>query len=168
MNILNTAQAKFKRSRVLRARRIFDTPRRGELTIRSAVARCIARYRMSDPEDRSSRRNGSSDAEGDADERSVEDLAKELAGKLRNLKNRDELTDYAVTLLRESNEEASQKDYQQRTVVRASKGDAFNPVAFGIPLFVIGLVLCATGILVGPGLAIIAVAVLMVLYGIVI
>lgn len=104
----------------------------------------------------------------ESSDREIEDLAKELADKLRNLKNRDELTDYAVSLLRESNEEADQKEYQQRTVTRASKGDPFNPIAFGIPLLVIGVVLCATGILIGPGLGVIGIGVLMVLYGLVV
>ncbi len=99
----------------------------------------------------------------------VEELGKRsFADKLRGLKNRDELTDYAVSLLRESNEEADQKEYQKRTVARAGKGDPFNPIAFGIPLLVIGLVLCATGILIGPGLGVIGIGVLMVLYGFVV
>ena len=118
---------------------------------------------MSDPIDKSEQRS----AEEGAD-REIEDLAKELADKLRNLKNRDELTDYAVSLLRESNEEADQKEYQKRTVARASKGDPFNPIAFGIPALVIGVVLCATGILIGPGLGVIGIGVLMVLYGLVV
>ena len=108
----------------------------------------------------------SGDEEGS--DREIEDLAKELATRLRNLKNREELTDYAVSLLRESNEEADQKEYQKRTVTRASKGDPFNPIAFGIPLLVIGVVLCATGILIGPGLGVIGIGVLMVLYGLVV
>lgn len=125
---------------------------------------------MSDPTDKSIDQPGEKSApnqdaaEDDAD-REIEALAKELAGKLRGLKNREELTDYAVSLLRESNEEADQKEYQQRTVTRASKGDPFNPIAFGIPLLVIGVVLCATGILIGPGLGVIGIGVLMVLYG---
>src|SRR5579862_1678295 len=118
---------------------------------------------MSDPIDKSEQRS----AEEGAD-REIEDLAKELADKLRNLKNREELTDYAVSLLRESNEEADQREYQKRTVTRASKGDPFNPIAFGIPLLVIGVVLCATGILIGPGLGVIGIGVLMVLYGLVV
>ena len=44
-----------------------------------------------------------------------------------------------MSLLKESNEEADQKEYQKRTVARASKGDPFNPIAFGIPLLVIGV-----------------------------
>jgi hypothetical protein len=108
----------------------------------------------------------SGDDEGS--DREIEDLAKELATRLRNLKNREELTDYAVSLLRESAEEADQRDYQKRTVTRASKGDPFNPIAFGIPLLVIGVVLCATGILIGPGLGVIGIGVLMVLYGLVV
>lgn len=95
----------------------------------------------------------------------VEALAKELAEKLRAMPNRDELTDYAVSVLRDSREEASQEEAAQRGIAKASRGDPFNPIAFAIPLFVIGLVLCATGILIGPGLGIIGIAVLMVLYG---
>jgi hypothetical protein len=120
---------------------------------------------MSDPIDKSGENSA---AEDEGAERNVEELAKELADKLRGLKNRDELTDYAVSLLRESNEEADQKEYQKRTVARAGKGDPFNPIAFGIPLLVIGLVLCATGILIGPGLGVIGIGVLMVLYGLVV
>jgi hypothetical protein len=126
---------------------------------------------MSDPNDKSTGRSAEKSAaerDDDATDREIEDLAKELADKLRNLKNRDELTDYAVSLLRESNEDADHKEYQQRTVARASKGDPFNPIAFGIPLLVIGLVLCATGILIGPGLGVIGIGVLMVLYGLVV
>jgi len=119
---------------------------------------------MSDPTDKSSDETATDDR-ADSD---VEQLAKELADKLRNLKNRDELTDYAVSLLRESNEEADQKEHQKRGVARASKGDPFNPIAFGIPLLVIGAVLCATGILIGPGLGVIGIGVLMVLYGLVV
>ncbi len=120
---------------------------------------------MSDPNDKSGENSA---AEDEGAERNIEELAKELADKLRNLKNRDELTDYAVSLLRESNEEADQKEFQKRTVTRASKGDPFNPIAFGIPLLVIGVVLCATGILIGPGLGVIGIGVLMVLYGLVV
>jgi len=130
---------------------------------------------MSDPTDKFADKSGDRSAEksaaqrdDEATDREIEDLAKELADKLRSLKNRDELTDYAVSLLRESNEEAAQKEYQQRTVARASKGDPFNPIAFGIPLLVIGVVLCATGILIGPGLGVIGIGVLMVLYGLVV
>ena len=123
---------------------------------------------MSDPTDKSDKLTGESATEAEAADRDVEELAKELADKLRNLKNRDELTDYAVSLLKESNEEADQKEYQQRTVSRASKGDPFNPIAFGIPLLVIGAVLSATGILIGPGLGVIGIGVVMVLYGLVV
>ncbi|HLX37883.1 MAG TPA: hypothetical protein VKR29_08775 [Candidatus Binataceae bacterium] len=122
---------------------------------------------MSDLTDKNDDRSLSSRDEEGTD-REIEDLAKELATKLRNLKNREELTDYAVSLLRESNEEADQREYQKRTVTRASKGDPFNPIAFGIPLLVIGVVLCATGILIGPGLGVIGIGVLMVLYGLVV
>jgi hypothetical protein len=127
---------------------------------------------MSDPTDKSDDKSGTqsdeSQAHAEADDRDVEDLAKELADKLRKLKNRDELTDYAVSLLKESNEEADQKEYQKRTVARASKGDPFNPIAFGIPMLVIGAVLSATGILIGPGLGVIGIGVMMVLYGLVV
>jgi Flp pilus assembly protein TadB len=123
---------------------------------------------MSDPTDKDPAGSETPDSESEAADRTVENLAKELADKLRGLKNRDELTDYAVSLLRESNEEAGQHENQQRQVARASKGDAFNPIAFGIPLMVIGVVLCATGILIGPGLGVIGIATLMVLYGLVV
>jgi hypothetical protein len=127
---------------------------------------------MSDPTDKTGdktdQQSDESQAQAEAADRDIEDLAKELADKLRKLKNRDELTDYAVSLLKESNEEADQKEYQQRTVARASKGDPFNPIAFGIPLLVIGAVLSATGILIGPGLGVIGIGVMMVLYGLVV
>jgi hypothetical protein len=126
---------------------------------------------MSDPTDKPGERSAERSAAERADEgaeRDVEQLAKDLADKLRSLKNRDELTDYAVSLLRESNEEAGQHEHQQRMVAKASKGDPFNPIAFGIPLLVIGLVLCATGILIGPGLGVIGIGVVMVLYGFVV
>jgi len=130
---------------------------------------------MSDPTDKSADKfsdrtaeKSAADREDEGAERDVEQLAKDLADKLRSLKNRDELTDYAVSLLRESNEEAGQHENQQRMVAKASKGDPFNPIAFGIPLLVIGAVLCATGILIGPGLGVIGIGVLMVLYGLVV
>src|SRR5580700_11091067 len=126
---------------------------------------------MSDPIDKPGDRSAEKSAamrDEEATDREIEDLAKELADKLRSLKNRDELTDYAVSLLKESNEEADQKEYQKRTVARASKGDPFNPIAFGIPLLVIGAVLSATGILIGPGLGVIGIGVVMVLYGLVV
>jgi hypothetical protein len=123
---------------------------------------------MSDPTDKQSNRPGNPPTEDEGADRDVEELAKELADKLRNLKNRDELTDYAVSLLKESNEEADQREYQKRTVARASKGDPFNPIAFGIPLLVIGGVLSATGILIGPGLGVIGIGIAMVLYGLVV
>jgi hypothetical protein len=127
---------------------------------------------MSDPTDKSADKTGNRSADAPTEDeradRDIEELAKELADKLRSLKNRDELTDYAVSLLKESNEEADQKEYQKRTVARASKGDPFNPIAFGIPLLVIGGVLSATGILIGPGLGVIGIGVVMVLYGLVV
>jgi hypothetical protein len=53
-------------------------------------------------------------------------------------------------------------------VERAARNDPFNPIAFAIPLIVIGAVLCATGILAGVGLGIIGIAVLMVLWGLIV
>jgi hypothetical protein len=53
-------------------------------------------------------------------------------------------------------------------VARAGKNDPFNPIAFAIPLFVIGAILCATGILAGVGLGIIGIALVMVLWGLVV
>jgi hypothetical protein len=81
------------------------------------------------------------------------------------MKSRQELTDYAVSMLRDSAEEAHQEEQARDSVARAAKVGSVNTVAFGLPLAVIGLVLCATGILAGPGLIILGVAVLMVVYG---
>jgi hypothetical protein len=106
-------------------------------------------------------------AEASRDEQRVEELAKELADRLRAMPNRVELTDYAVGLLRDSSEDASQAEQARASVDTAARGDAFNPIAFAIPLFVVGAVLCATGILTGPGLGIIGIAALMGLYGLV-
>jgi hypothetical protein len=100
----------------------------------------------------------------DADEREVEDLARELARRLRGMKSRQELTDYAVSMLRDSAEEASQEEQARGSVARAKVG-SLNTVAFGLPLGIIGLVLCATGILAGPGLIILGLAALMIIYG---
>jgi hypothetical protein len=100
-----------------------------------------------------------------SDDQRVEQLARELADRLRAMPNRAELTDYAVSMLRESAEEADQSDLARDSTDRLRKGDPFNPIAFAIPLFVIGAVLCATGILIGPGVGIIGVAVLMAVFG---
>lgn len=107
------------------------------------------------------------DAQDDAAERAVEELVQELAMKLRSSRNRAELTEYAVGALRESDEEAGQEERARASAAGASRASTFNPIAFGIPLLVVGAVLCATGILIGPGLGVIAIAVLMVLYGLV-
>ena len=103
--------------------------------------------------------------ETSSDDQRVEQLARELADRLRAMPNRAELTDYAVSMLRESAEEADQSDLARDSTDRLRKGDPFNPIAFAIPLFVIGAVLCATGILIGPGIGIIGVAVLMAVFG---
>jgi Flp pilus assembly protein TadB len=103
----------------------------------------------------------------DNDER-VEQLARELAERLRAMPNRQELTDYAVSLLKESNEDAGQSEQAAAMIARAGKNDPFNPFAFAIPLFVIGAVLCATGILAGVGLGVIGIALLMILWGLVV
>jgi len=103
--------------------------------------------------------------ETSGDEQRVEDLAKELVDRLRAMPNRAELTEYAVGLLRDSAEEASQAEQARDSVERVRKGDPFNPIAFAIPLFVIGAVLCATGILIGPGIGIIGIAVVMAVFG---
>lgn len=108
------------------------------------------------------------DRQEKTDDRGVEDLARALAERLRAMPNRQEMTDYAVSLLRESNEDAAQADLARESAERARRGDPFNPIAFGIPLFVIGAVLMATGILAGPGLGVMGIAVLMVAYGIVV
>jgi hypothetical protein len=105
-------------------------------------------------------------SESEANDQRVEELARELADKLRAMPNRAEMTDYAVSLLRESSEEADQQEQARVSIAAAAKRDPFNPIAFAIPLVVIGAVLVATGILAGPGLAIIAIAGLMVAYGV--
>jgi hypothetical protein len=102
----------------------------------------------------------------DPDERQVEELARELARRLRGMNSRQELTDYAVAMLRESAEEANQEEQAHQSVERAAKGGNVNTIAFGLPLGIIGAVLCATGILVGPGLISLGVAVAMVVYGV--
>jgi hypothetical protein len=100
-----------------------------------------------------------------ADDERVEALARELAERLRAMPNRQELTDYAVSLLKESNEDAGASEQAAAMIARAAKNDPFNPIAFAIPLLVIGAVLCATGILAGVGLGVIGIALLMVLWG---
>jgi hypothetical protein len=105
------------------------------------------------------------ESESQADEERVEELARELAERLRAMPNRQELTDYAVSLLKESNEDAGASEQAAAMVERAKRNDPFNPIAFAIPLLVIGAVLCATGILAGIGLGVIGIAVLMVLWG---
>jgi hypothetical protein len=103
-----------------------------------------------------------------ANDERVEELAKELADRLRAMPNRQELTDYAVSLLKESNEDAGQSEQAAAMVERAAKNDPFNPIAFAIPLLVIGAVLCATGILAGVGLGVIGIALVMVLWGLIV
>jgi len=108
------------------------------------------------------------DPESQENDERVEQLAKELADRLRAMPNRQELTDYAVSLLKESNEDAGAADQAAAMVERAARNDPFNPIAFAIPLFVVGAILCATGILAGVGLGIIGIAVLMVLWGLIV
>jgi len=104
-------------------------------------------------------------AGADREAQRVEELARELADQLRGMSNRQELTDYAVSMLRDSAEEAHHAEQARESVEKAASSEAFNPIAFGIPLLVVGAVLCATGILSGPGLGIIVIAVLMVAWG---
>jgi hypothetical protein len=105
------------------------------------------------------------DPESQENDERVEQLARELADRLRAMPNRQELTDYAVSLLKESNEDAGATEQAAAMVARAAKNDPFNPIAFAIPLLVIGAVLCATGILAGVGLGVIGIALVMVLWG---
>ncbi len=98
----------------------------------------------------------------------VEALAKDLAERLRAMPNRQELTDYAVSILKESNENAGQSEQAAAMVERAASNDPFNPIAFAIPLLVIGAILCATGILAGVGLGVIGIALLMVVWGLIV
>src|SRR5579863_4724060 len=108
------------------------------------------------------------DPESQENDERVEQLAKELADRLRSMPNRQELTDYAVSLLKESNEDAGVTEQAAAMVARAARNDPFNPIAFAIPLFVIGAVLCATGILAGVGLGVIGIALLMVTWGLIV
>jgi hypothetical protein len=108
------------------------------------------------------------DRDSQANDARVEALATELAERLRAMPNRQELTDYAVSILKESNEDAGQSEQAAAMAERATKNDPFNPIAFAIPLLIIGAVLCATGILAGVGLGIIGIAVLMVLWGLIV
>ncbi len=110
---------------------------------------------------------GKTGGDSERDEQRVEELARELAERLRGMAKRQELTDYAVSLLRDSAEEAGQAEQARESIDKAAT-DAFNPIAFGIPLLVIGVVLCATGILIGPGVGVIAIAILMVVWGLVV
>jgi hypothetical protein len=108
------------------------------------------------------------DSDSQENDERVEQLAKELAERLRDLPNRQELTDYAVSLLKESNEDAGAADQAAAMLERAARNDPFNPIAFAIPLFVVGAILCATGILAGVGLGIIGIALLMLLWGLIV
>jgi Flp pilus assembly protein TadB len=103
-----------------------------------------------------------------ADDRAVEDLARVLSERLRSMPNRQEMTDYAVSLLKESNEEADQADLARNSQIKAARGDPFNPIAFAIPLLVVGLVLMATGLLTGMGILVVAIAILMFGYGLIV
>ncbi|MGH7779881.1 MAG: hypothetical protein ACREQR_08645 [Candidatus Binataceae bacterium] len=106
--------------------------------------------------------------QGTANDRAVEDLARELSERLRAMPNRQEMTDYAVSLLKESNEEAEQADLARDSQVKAARGDPFNPIAFAIPLLVVGLVLMATGLLTGMGVLVVAIAIAMFIYGLIV
>jgi len=99
-------------------------------------------------------------------ERSIEDISRELAERIRNSPNRHEMTDYAVQMLRDSSEDTDHAELVQKSGAgTVRKRDPFNPIAFGIPLLVIGAVLAMTGLLTGIGLLIIGVALIMVVYG---
>ncbi|MFZ0247319.1 hypothetical protein [Candidatus Binatus sp.] len=112
--------------------------------------------------------SNNSDPDSRINDERVEALAKELADRLRAMPNRQELTDYAVSILKESNEDAGVSEQAAAMVERAAKNDPFNPIAFAIPLLVIGAILCATGILAGVGLGVIGIALLMVLWGLIV
>ncbi len=112
--------------------------------------------------------SNNSDPDSRTNDERVEALAKELADRLRAMPNRQELTDYAVSILKESNEDAGASEQAAAMVERAAKNDPFNPIAFAIPLLVIGAILCATGILAGVGLGVVGIALLMVLWGLIV
>lgn len=130
------------------------------------------RINMSDESDRDSKSPQSPDTpllgQSTANDRAVEDLARELSERLREMPNRQEMTDYAVSLLKDSNEEADQADLARDSKVKAARGDPFNPIAFAIPLLVVGLVLMATGLLTGMGILVVAIAVVMFAYGLIV
>jgi Flp pilus assembly protein TadB len=127
---------------------------------------------MSDESDRDSKSPQSPETrlpgQSTANDRAVEDLARELSERLREMPNRQEMTDYAVSLLKDSNEEADQADLARDSKVKASRGDPFNPIAFAIPLLVVGLVLMATGLLTGMGILVVAIAIVMFAYGLIV
>jgi hypothetical protein len=112
--------------------------------------------------------SNNSDPDSRTNDERVEELAKELADRLRAMPHRQELTDYAVSILKESNEDAGQSEQATAMAERAARNDPFNPIAFAIPLLLIGAVLCATGILAGVGLGVIGIALLMVLWGLIV
>lgn len=130
------------------------------------------RINMSDESDRDSKSQQSPDTalpgQSTANDRAVEDLARELSERLRAMPNRQEMTDYAVTLLKDSNEEADQADLARDSKVKAARGDPFNPIAFAIPLLVVGLVLMATGLLTGMGILVVGIAIAMFAYGLIV
>jgi len=103
-----------------------------------------------------------------ANDRAVEELARELSERLRAMPNRQEMTDYAVSLLKESNEEADQADLARESKIKLGRGDPFNPIAFAIPLLVVGLVLMATGLLTGMGILVVVIAIVMFAYGLIV
>jgi acyl transferase domain-containing protein len=59
------------------------------------------------------------DSDSQANDERVEELAKELADRLRAMPNRQELTDYAVSLLKESNEDAGTSE--RRATIRSTR-----------------------------------------------
>jgi hypothetical protein len=111
---------------------------------------------------------GSDDRDSEEQDRDVEELARALAERIRAMPNRHEMTDYAVSLLKESSEDTDQAELARDTKEMVRRSDPFNPIAFGIPLFVIGAVLAMTGLLTGIGMLVIAIAIVMVLYGLVV
>ena len=59
------------------------------------------------------------ETQSQANDRSVEEAARALAERLRAMPNRQEMTDYAVSLLRESNEEADQAELAHESKAKA-------------------------------------------------
>jgi hypothetical protein len=98
-------------------------------------------------------------------DREVEQLARELAERIRALPNRHAMIDYAVSLLNQAGRDVPRAEPEREDVAQPRMNDPFDPFAFGIALFALGALLAITGLLTGFGLLMIGIAGAMVLYG---